>query len=38
MTKNIGISNNILDLIGNTPLIRLNKITKNLPGNFFAKY
>ena len=38
MTKNTGISNNILDLIGNTPLIKLNKITKDLPGNFYAKY
>jgi cystathionine beta-synthase len=38
MTRNTGISNTILDLIGNTPLIRLNKITKKLPGNFYAKY
>ncbi|AMC09909.1 cystathionine beta-synthase [Lutibacter profundi] len=38
MTQNTGISNNILDLIGNTPLIKLNKITKNLIGNFYVKY
>ena len=38
MAQNIGISNNILDLIGNTPLIKLNKITKNLPGTFYVKY
>lgn len=38
MTRNTSISNTILDLIGNTPLIRLNKITKKLPGNFYAKY
>lgn len=38
MTQNKGISNNILDLIGNTPLIRLNKIIKNHSGNFYAKY
>ena len=38
MTKNTGISSNILDLIGNTPLIKLNSITKNISGNFFAKY
>lgn len=38
MTQNKGISNNILDLIGNTPLIRLNKIINNLPGSFYAKY
>jgi len=38
MTQDKGISNTILDHIGNTPLIKLNKITKNLTGNFFAKY
>ena len=38
MAQNIGISNNILDLIGNTPLIKLNKITKNLLGTFYVKY
>jgi len=38
MTQNTGISNNILDLIGNTPLIKLNKITNNLIGNFYVKY
>lgn len=38
MAQNIGISNNILDLIGNTPLIKLNKITKNIPGTFYVKY
>lgn len=38
MNQNTGIINNILGLIGNTPLIRLNHITKNLSGNFYAKY
>ena len=38
MAENIGISNNILDLIGNTPLIKLSKITKDLPGTFYVKY
>jgi len=38
MKQNTGISNNILELIGNTPLIKLNNITKNLTGNFYAKY
>jgi len=38
MTQNTGISNNILDLIGNTPLIKLNKITNNLIGSFYVKY
>lgn len=28
---------NILKLVGNTPLVRLNKITSNLKGNFYAK-
>lgn len=27
----------ILDLVGNTPLIKLNKITENLTGSFYAK-
>ncbi len=38
MIQNTGISNTILDHIGNTPLIKLNKIIKNIPGNFYAKY
>ena len=38
MTQNTGIINNILGLIGDTPLIKLNHITKNLPGNYYAKY
>ena len=29
--------NNIVDTIGNTPLVRLNKITKDIPGLFLAK-
>lgn len=31
------IKNNILETIGNTPLIRLNKITRSLPGTILAK-
>jgi cystathionine beta-synthase len=31
------IKNNILETIGNTPLIRLNKITKGIPGTILAK-
>ena len=30
--------NNILELIGNTPLIRLNEVTKNFKGTFFSKF
>ncbi len=37
MKQNIKAYNNILELIGNTPLIKLNHITKDLPGNFYAK-
>lgn len=35
--KEIKAYNNILELIGNTPLIKLNKITEGLQGNFYAK-
>ena len=31
------VKNNVLETIGNTPLIRINKITKNLPAQIFAK-
>ena len=31
------IKNNILETIGNTPLVRLNKITKDLPCTVLAK-
>ena len=31
------VLNSVLDLIGNTPLIKLNKITENLKGNYFSK-
>ena len=30
--------NNILELIGNTPLIRLNEVTKNFKGTYFTKF
>jgi cystathionine beta-synthase len=33
----MNIKNNILETIGNTPLIRLNKITKDIPGTILAK-
>lgn len=31
------IYNNILELIGNTPMLRLNRVTKSVPGEVFAK-
>jgi len=37
MKEELKISNNVLDLIGKTPLIRLNTITKNFKGDFLAK-
>jgi cystathionine beta-synthase len=37
MTRNNGITNSILDLVGETPLVKLHKITKNLKGSFYAK-
>jgi cystathionine beta-synthase len=37
MKEQINAYNNVLELIGNTPLIKLNKITENLKGNFYAK-
>ncbi|HQD10649.1 MAG TPA: pyridoxal-phosphate dependent enzyme, partial [Flavihumibacter sp.] len=33
----MNIKNNILETIGNTPLVRLNKITKTLPATILAK-
>lgn len=35
--KDIQYAENVLDLVGNTPLISLEKITKHLKGRFFAK-
>ena len=37
MKEQINAYNNVLELIGNTPLIKLNKVTQNLKGNFYAK-
>ncbi len=37
MKEDIKAYDNVLGLIGNTPLIRLSKITESLPGNFYAK-
>lgn len=37
MKEEITAYNNVLELIGNTPLIKLNKITEDLEGNFYAK-
>lgn len=37
MKDEIKAHNNVLELIGNTPLIKLNKITQKMQGNYFAK-
>lgn len=37
MKEEIKAYNSVLDLIGNTPLIKLNKISADLTGNFYAK-
>lgn len=37
MKEELKVYENVLQLIGNTPLIKLNTITKNFKGNFFAK-
>lgn len=37
MKEEIKAYNNVLELIGNTPLIKLNKVTEGLQGNFYAK-
>ena len=37
MNKKVKAYKNALDLIGKTPLVKLNKIVKHIPGNFYAK-
>ena len=37
MKNEIKAYNNILELVGNTPLVKLNKITKGFSGSFYAK-
>lgn len=37
MKEDLKAYNNVLELIGNTPLIKLNKVTEGLKGNFYAK-
>lgn len=37
MGRNKRIYGNLLELVGQTPMVRLNKITKNFPGNYYAK-
>lgn len=37
MKGEIKAYNNVLELIGNTPLIKLNNVTRQMTGNFYAK-
>jgi len=37
MKENIQACNNVLELIGDTPLVKLNRIMKGFPGNFYGK-
>jgi len=37
MKEELTVHNNVLELIGNTPMIKLNKITSKFKGNFYAK-
>jgi len=34
----VSVYNTILELVGNTPMIRLNKVTKDFPGQYFTKF
>src|SRR5690554_2357731 len=37
MREDLQVYDNVLQLIGKTPLIHLEKITKDIPGDFYAK-
>ncbi|QKX06358.1 cysteine synthase family protein [Aquimarina sp. TRL1] len=37
MREDIQAYNNVLELIGDTPLVKLNRIVEDFPGNFYAK-
>ena len=37
MKEEIEAHESILELVGNTPLVKLNRITNEIPGNFYAK-
>ncbi|MHA6281006.1 PLP-dependent cysteine synthase family protein [Salinimicrobium sp. CAU 1759] len=37
MREDLQVFDNVLQLIGNTPLVHLNRITQNLEGDYFAK-
>ncbi len=37
MNRDLNVYDNVLQLVGNTPLIKLNKITNNFAGEYYAK-
>ena len=37
MIRNKDIYKNLIELVGQTPMVQLNVITKNFPGNYYAK-
>ena len=37
MIRNEGIYKNLIELVGQTPMVQLNVITKKFPGEYFAK-
>ena len=37
MKGKVKAHNNVLELIGKTPLVKLNKIVEDVPGNYYAK-
>ena len=37
MTRNNSIYNNLIELVGQTPMVQLNVITNTFPGKYFAK-
>ena len=37
MKKNKNVVNNLLELVGNTPMVKINKLTRNFSGTFLAK-
>ena len=38
MKNKINAHKNILSLIGDTPLVKLNRVTNSFDGSFYAKY
>ena len=37
MNKNKNVVNNLLELVGNTPMVKIDNLTKDFPGTFLAK-